>query len=195
VVTNHQFEEIAKAGKIVRPPTASGAKSVVFVQSPGKGDSDGDFAYAGAVTSMVSLKQAKYVREDYPTTARPLSFTSICAPPAFPKLSTKACSRIPGIFMTKGAVMGVSKNGDGMIVDAENTLLGEKLQVKADLVVLGAGMVPVTKDDPVVNLAYRQGPGFRDIGLFNGYAIPTSSAFPMKPNAPAFMPPAPSVAP
>jgi quinone-modifying oxidoreductase, subunit QmoB len=42
--------------------------------------------------------------------------------------------------------------------------LGEKLQVKADLVVLGAGMVPVTKDDPVINLAYRQGPGFRDIG-------------------------------
>jgi heterodisulfide reductase subunit A-like polyferredoxin len=44
------------------------------------------------------------------------------------------------------------------IVEAENTLLGEKLKVKADLVVLGAGMVPVTKDDPVVNLAYRQGP-------------------------------------
>jgi quinone-modifying oxidoreductase subunit QmoB len=80
--------------------------------------------------------------------------------------------------MTKGAVMGVAKNGDGMIVDAENTLLGEKLQVKADLVVLGAGMVPVTKDDPVVNLAYRQGPGFRDIGLFNGYADSNFICFP-----------------
>jgi quinone-modifying oxidoreductase subunit QmoB len=84
----------------------------------------------------------------------------------------------PGIFMTKGAVMGVAKNGDGMIVDAENTLLGEKLQVKADLVVLGAGMVPVTKDDPVVNLAYRQGPGFRDIGLFNGYCDSNFICFP-----------------
>ena len=80
--------------------------------------------------------------------------------------------------MTKGAVMGVAKNGDGMIVDAENTLLGEKLQVKADLVVLGAGMVPVTKDDPVINLAYRQGPGFRDIGLFNGYVDSNFICFP-----------------
>ena len=60
-----EFEEIAKAGKIVRPSDGKPAKSVVFVQSPGKDASDGDFAYAGAVTSMVSLKQAKYVREDY----------------------------------------------------------------------------------------------------------------------------------
>jgi quinone-modifying oxidoreductase subunit QmoB len=80
--------------------------------------------------------------------------------------------------MTKGAVMSVAKNGGGMIVEAENTLLGEKLQVKADLVVLGAGMVPVTKDDPVVNLAYRQGPGFRDIGLFNSYVDSNFICFP-----------------
>ena len=74
--------------------------------------------------------------------------------------------------------MRVSKNGDGMIVEADDTLLGEKIQVKADLVVLGAGMVPVTKDDPVINLAYRQGPAFRDIGLFDGYADSNFICFP-----------------
>ena len=37
------------------------------------------------------------------------------------------------------------------------------------MVVLATGMVPVTVDDPVVNLAYRQGPGFRDIDLFEQY--------------------------
>jgi quinone-modifying oxidoreductase subunit QmoB len=36
VVTNHQFEEIAKAGKIIRPSDGKEAKSVVFVQSPGR---------------------------------------------------------------------------------------------------------------------------------------------------------------
>jgi quinone-modifying oxidoreductase subunit QmoB len=177
VVTNHQFEAIAKAGKIVRPSDGKPAKSVVFVQSPGKGDSDGDFAYAGAVTSMVSLKQAKYVREDYDD-GKAFIFYQHMRTPGFSELFYKGLQQDPGIFMTKGAVMGVAKNGDGMIVDAENTLLGEKLQVKADLVVLGAGMVPVTKDDPVVNLAYRQGPGFRDIGLFNGYADSNFICFP-----------------
>jgi quinone-modifying oxidoreductase subunit QmoB len=38
VITNHQFEEIAKAGKITRPSDGKAAKSVVFVQSPGKDD-------------------------------------------------------------------------------------------------------------------------------------------------------------
>ena len=177
VITNHQFEEIAKAGKIVRPSDGKAAKSVVFVQSPGKDESDSDFAYAGAVTSMVSLKQAKYVREDYDD-GKAFIFYQHMRTPGFSELFYKGLQQDPGIFMTKGAVMGVAKNGDGMIVDAENTLLGEKLQVKADLVVLGAGMVPVTKDDPVINLAYRQGPGFRDIGLFNGYVDSNFICFP-----------------
>ncbi|MBW1813941.1 MAG: CoB--CoM heterodisulfide reductase iron-sulfur subunit A family protein, partial [Deltaproteobacteria bacterium] len=64
VVTNAQFEEIAANGSITRPSDGKEAKSVVFVQSPGKGD-DSDFNYAGSVTSLVALKQAKYVREDY----------------------------------------------------------------------------------------------------------------------------------
>ena len=177
VITNHQFEEIAKAGKIVRPSDGKAAKSVVFVQSPGKDGSDSDFAYAGAVTSMVSLKQAKYVREDYDD-GKAFIFYQHMRTPGFSELFYKGLQQDPGIFMTKGAVMGVAKNGNGMIVDAENTLLGEKLQVKADLVVLGAGMVPVTKDDPVINLAYRQGPGFRDIGLFNGYVDSNFICFP-----------------
>ncbi len=177
VITNHQFEEIAKAGKIVRPSDGKPAKSVVFVQSPGKDESDSDFAYAGAVTSMVSLKQAKYVREDYED-GKAFIFYQHMRTPGFSELFYKGLQQDPGIFMTKGAVMGVAKNGNGMIVDAQDTLLGEKLQVKADLVVLGAGMVPVTKDDPVINLAYRQGPGFRDIGLFNGYVDSNFICFP-----------------
>jgi quinone-modifying oxidoreductase, subunit QmoB len=177
VITNHQFEEIAKGGKITRPSDGKPAKSVVFVQSPGKDESDSDFAYAGSVTSMVALKQAKYVREDYDD-GKAYIFYQHMRTPGFSELFYKGLQQDPGIFMTKGAVMKVAKNGDGMIVDAENTLLGEKLQVKADLVVLGAGMVPVTKDDPVVNLAYRQGPGFRDIGLFNSYVDSNFICFP-----------------
>ena len=83
-----------------------------------------------------------------------------------------------GIFLTKGEVTAVSKNGSGLIVEADNTLLGEKVQVKADMVVLATGMVPVTKDDPVINLAYRQGPGFRDNELFDDYADSNYICFP-----------------
>ncbi len=177
VVTNDQFEAIAKAGKIVRPSDGKEAQAVVFVQSPGKADDDADFDYAGSVTSMVALKQAKYVREDYDD-GKAYIFYQHMRTPGLSELFYKSLQQDPGIFMTKGEVVSVSKNGDGMIVEANNTLLGEKIQVKADMVVLGAGMVPVTKDDPVVNLAYRQGPAFRDIGLFNGYCDSNFICFP-----------------
>ena len=176
VVTNTRFEEIAKQGRITRPSDGKEAKSVVFVQSPGKG-SDNDFAYAGSVTSLVSLKQAKYVREDYPDGKAYVIYQHMRTPGLMENFY-KSIQQDPGIFMTKGEVVSVSKNGDGMVVEADNTLLGEKIKIKADMVVLATGMVPATADDPVINLAYRQGPGFRDIDLFNKYTDSNFICFP-----------------
>jgi quinone-modifying oxidoreductase subunit QmoB len=177
VITNAQFEAIAKAGKITRPSDGKAAKSVVFIQSPDKDENDGDFSYAGAVTSMVALKQAKYVRQDY-ADGKAYVFYQHMRTPGLSEYFYKSLQQDPGIFLTKGNVISVSKNGGGLIVDATDTLLGEKLQVKADLVVLAAGMEPATKYDPVVNMAYRQGPAFRDIGLFNGYCDSNFICFP-----------------
>ena len=176
VITNHQFEEIAAKGKILRPSDGREAQSVVFIQSPGQGD-DKDFAYTGSVTSLVALKQAKYVREDFPD-GKAYIFYQHMKTPGLQELFYKSLQQDPGIFLTKGEVVRVSQNGSGLVVEADNTLLREKIQVKADLVVLGTGMVPATVDDPVVNLAYRQGPGFRDNAIFNGYADSNFICFP-----------------
>lgn len=176
VVTNVQFEEIAAKGKITRPSDGKEAKSVVFIQSPGKG-SDNDFSFTGSVTSMVSLKQAKYVREDY-TDGKAYIFYQHMRAPGLMENFYKSLQQDDGIFLTKGEVVDVLKNGDGIIVEADNTLLGEKIKVKADMVVLATGMVPVTADDPVINLAYRQGPGFRDIDLFDKYIDSNFICFP-----------------
>jgi len=176
VITNHQFEQIAVKGKITRPSDGKEAQSVVFVQSSGQGD-DSDFQYTGSVTSLVTLKQAKYVREDY-TDGKAFVFYQHMRTPGLQEYFYKSLQQDIGIFMTKGEVVSVSKNGDGLIVEADNTLLGEKIQVKADLVVLATGMVPVTADEPVINLAYRQGPGFRDNDIFEQYADSNYICFP-----------------
>ncbi|MGD9331506.1 MAG: FAD-dependent oxidoreductase, partial [Desulfobacterales bacterium] len=178
VITNATFEKIAKAGKVTRPSDGKEAQSVVFVQSPGQGD-DADFDYAGAVTSLVALKQATYVREDYPDNGKAFVFCQHMRTPGLQENFYKNIQQDTGIFLTKGEVVSVSQNGAGLTVEADNTLLGEKIQVKADLVVLGTGMVPATKDDPVVNMAYRQGPAFRDnTVLFNGYCDSNFICFP-----------------
>jgi quinone-modifying oxidoreductase subunit QmoB len=176
VVTNSQFEEIAAKGKITRPSDGKAARSVVFVQSPGQ-DDDSDFDYAGSITSLVALKQAKYVREDYED-GKAFVFYQHMRTPGLSENFYKSIQQDEGIFLSKGTVAGVTKNGDGLIVEANDTLLGEKVQVRADLVVLAAGMVPATADEPVVNMAYRQGPAFRDIDLFNGYVDSNYICFP-----------------
>lgn len=176
VVTNTQFEEIAAKGKIVRPSDGKEAKSVVFIQSPDKGD-DSDFPYAGSVTSLVSLKQAKYVREDYQDGKAFILYKHMRTP-GLSENFYKSLQQDEGIFLTKGEVVSVANNGANLLIEADDTLLGSKIKIKADMVVLAAGMVPVTKDDPVVNLAYRQGPGFRDNALFDDYADSNFICFP-----------------
>ena len=177
VITNAEFEKLAQNGKVCRPSDGKEAKSVVFIQSPGKDTDDSDFDYAGAVTSLVSLKQAKYVREDYDD-GKAFIFYQHMRTPGLTESFYKSIQQDPGIFLTKADVVEVSKNQDGLVVQANHTLLGEKMQVMADMVVLAAGMVPATVDDPVVNMAYRQGPAFRDIDLFNGYVESNFICFP-----------------
>jgi len=177
VVTNHQFEEIAAKGKITRPSDGKEAKAVAFIQSPGKGEDDSDFEFAGSVTSLVALKQAKYVRDDYED-GKAYIFYQHMRTPGLSENFYKSIQQDPGIFLTKGSVIGVAENSGGLVVEADDTLLGKAIKVKADMVVLGTGMVPVTADDPVINLAYRQGPGFRDIKLFNNYCDSNFICFP-----------------
>jgi len=51
-----------------------------------------------------------------------------------------------GLFLTKGEIAGVAKDDDGkIVVDVEETLLGEDIKIKTDMVVLATGMVPTTK--------------------------------------------------
>ncbi|MCP4691606.1 MAG: CoB--CoM heterodisulfide reductase iron-sulfur subunit A family protein, partial [Desulfobacterales bacterium] len=110
VVTNHQFEEIASRGKVTRPSDGKDAKSVVFIQSPGKDGDDADFDYAGAVTSMVALKQAKYVRDDY-ADGKSFVFYQHMRTPGLSEYFYKGLQQDEGIFLTKGEVVSVSKNG------------------------------------------------------------------------------------
>ncbi|MDY7077934.1 MAG: FAD-dependent oxidoreductase [Chloroflexota bacterium] len=178
VVTNVALEEMAAQGKILRPSDGKPATSVAFVQCPGQG-SDEDFPYAAAITSMVALKQAKYVREDGGADAKAYIFYQHMRTPGQSEYFYKSAQQDEGVFLTKGDVMGVSENGNGsLVLEAKDTLLGENIKVGVDMVVLGTGMVPTTKDDPVLNLAYRQGPGFRDLDLFEGYCDSNFICFP-----------------
>ena len=170
VVTNAECEKIAKTGKV--------PARVAFVQSPGGKDNDKDFPYCNSVTSMVALKQANYVVEDNPVDGTAYVLYQHMRTPGNTELFYKGMQAKDGVFMTKAAVTKVSASGSSLVVDVEDNLLGEDLQLEVDMVVLAAGMVPTTVADPVINLAYRQGPAFLDLDLFDGYADSHFICFP-----------------
>jgi quinone-modifying oxidoreductase, subunit QmoB len=178
VVTNAEFEKMAGAGKLMRPSDGKPVESVAFVQSPGGGDHDMDFPYCNSVTSMVALKQAQYVRQDNPNGKAYILYQHMRTPGNM-ELFYKSAQNNDGIFLTKAKVMQVNDAGDGsLIVETKDSLLQEDLELQVDMVVLAAGMKPTTAEDSVINLAYRQGPKFLDLELFDGYADSNFICFP-----------------
>ena len=169
VVTNVEFEALAKAGKV--------PANVAFIQSPGGTTDDKDFPYCNSVTSMVALKQAQYVCGDNPEGKAYILYQHMRTP-GHMELFYKQAQQNTGIFMTKASVTQVGDKGGKLVVSAENTLLGENLELEVDMVVLAAGMEPTTLHESTINLAYRQGPAFSDLELFDGYADSHFICFP-----------------
>jgi quinone-modifying oxidoreductase subunit QmoB len=185
VVTNFEFEDIARKGVIRRPSDGKEAKKVAFIQCAGQRHPD-HLPYCSSMCCATSLKQARYVRQDSGALAM-IFYIDIRTPGRLEAFYREA-QNDPGIMLTKADVTGVSDAGKGnLFVEMEKSLLGENMKVEADLVVLATGMVPTTrapqeyldgitqaaakgdeakkaylestpKPEFILNLAYRQGP-------------------------------------
>lgn len=197
VVTNVEFEEIAKKGKIT---TSDGrpVKKVAFVQCAGSRDPE-HLPYCSHICCATSLKQAKYVRELNPDAVAMILYKDIRTPGQM-EIFYKNMQNDPGIMLTKADVTGVTNgNGSALAIEAANTLFGKNIKLEADMVVLATGLVPATagpqvyldgltqaagkgdeaknkylqetpKPDFILNLAYRQGPEIPSVEGAFGFA-------------------------
>ncbi len=197
VVTNVEFEQIAKGGSITRPSDGREATKVAFIQCAGQRDPN-HLPYCSSMCCATSLKQARYVRQN-PEALAMILYKDIRTPGRLEAFYREA-QNDPGVMLTKGDVIGVSDAGNGnMHVVMEQSFLGEKVKVEADLVVLATGMVPTTRapqeyldgltqaaakgDDAkkaylestpkpefILNLDYRQGPELPSLEGAAGFA-------------------------
>ncbi|MDQ7787321.1 MAG: FAD-dependent oxidoreductase [Thermodesulfovibrionales bacterium] len=197
VVTNVEFEAIAKKGPITRPSDGKEVTKVAFIQCAGSRDPE-HLPYCSSMCCATSLKQARYVRQN-PNSLAMIFYKDIRTPGRLEAFYREA-QNDAGVMLTKGEVRGVSDAGNGnLFVEVEHTLLGEKAKFEADLVVLATGMVPTTRapqeyldgltaaaakgDEPkkaylestqkpefILNLAYRQGPEIPSLEGACGFA-------------------------
>jgi quinone-modifying oxidoreductase subunit QmoB len=156
VITNVQMEELAAKGKIKRPSDGKEVSSVAFIECIDE-NTEHPWLYSSAVSCLVALKQAQYVRKANPNGRAYIFYENMRAPGQYEKFY-QSMQDDPGVFLSKGVPETVTNGSSGLNILMKDTLLGERLKVGVDLVVLSTGMVPATKDAAIVNLKYRQGP-------------------------------------
>ena len=143
VITGIQLEEFIKNGNNNNVLNGKPVKSVTFIQCAGSRD-EKHLPYCSSVCCSVSLKQALYIREKYPDALIYIIYKDIRTT-AQHELFYKRVQNEDNIFLTKGDVSNLAQSEDGTIlIDIDDTLLGEKIQIESEVVVLATGMVPST---------------------------------------------------
>ena len=144
VITGLEFERLASAsgpttGKIELNGTQP--KEVVFIQCVGSRDKQVGNPYCSRVCCMYTAKQAHLVHEKLPDAAVTVLYMDIRA---FGKGFESFYDRVrsEGALYRRANPSEVIKRGDKLIVRAEDTLLGQPIEVPADLVVLAIGLRP-----------------------------------------------------
>ena len=150
VITNVQMEELANEGVIRRPSDSKPVESVVFVQCAGSRDPN-HLPYCSSICCMTSLKQAAYVRDANPDAKVYILYKDMRTLGQYEDFY-RQIQDDPLIFLTKAEVTGVSTDNGELVVEADNTLIGEKIGVPADMVVLATGLVPNSADSEKICL-------------------------------------------
>lgn len=155
VITNVVMERLASgggptAGKIQRPSDGKEVETVAFVQCAGSRD-ENHLKHCSGVCCMGSLKQARYVREQYPEAQIFIFYIDIRAPGRLEDFYAEV-QKDEKLQLIKGKVAKITEDADSkdLTVEAEDTLAGGRISQKVDLVVLATGIVP--SDASAVNI-------------------------------------------
>ncbi|MGD2068261.1 MAG: CoB--CoM heterodisulfide reductase iron-sulfur subunit A family protein [Gemmatimonadota bacterium] len=155
VITNVMMERLASAGgptsgRIVRPSDGEAPRSVAFVQCAGSRD-ENHLRHCSGVCCMGSLKQARYIREQYPDADIHVFYIDIRAPGRLEDFY-QASQEDEKLHLVKGKVGRVEPDGNGgLVVEAEDVLTGTQVDRTVDLVVLATGIVPNDTSGIAVN--------------------------------------------
>ncbi len=152
MISNVQMERLAAPagptkGRIVRPSDGKEIESVAFVQCAGSRD-DNHLKHCSSVCCMASLKQARYVRAQYPDAEIYVYYIDLRSP-GRQELFLAESQKDEKLHLIKGKVAKVSEEGTSgdLIVEAEDVLAERRIRQKVSMVVLATGMVPALGKD------------------------------------------------
>jgi quinone-modifying oxidoreductase subunit QmoA len=148
IVTNMMMERLAApngptGGKITRPSDGKAPASIAFVQCAGSRD-ENHLPYCSYICCMASLKQATYIRAQYPDAQIYIFYIDLRAPGNRYERFYETIKKDPNVFFIKGKVAEVGEDPatGNITVTAENAVTGAKIKQSVEMVVLATGMQP-----------------------------------------------------
>src|SRR5271157_1772801 len=154
VVNNVMVERLAAVngptgGRIIRPSDGKEIKSIAFCQCAGQRD-ENHLPFCSRVCCLASLKQAHYVRQQYPDADVYLFYIDLRAMGQNEDFLTKIQAD-EKVRLIKGKIAKVVEDPStkDIIVEAEATASGKVARVQVDMLVLATVMVPSTAREKI----------------------------------------------
>ncbi len=154
VVNNVMMERLAAfngptAGKILRPSDGKEPQTIAFVQCAGSRD-ENHLPFCSTICCMASMKQATYVREQYPDAKIYIFYIDIRAMDRLEDFYQKV-KQDENVIFFKGKVAKIEQDNatKNLVLRVEDTTTAKLHEMTMDLVVLATGMQPTTSESPV----------------------------------------------
>ncbi|RME21957.1 MAG: hydrogenase iron-sulfur subunit [Deltaproteobacteria bacterium] len=148
VVTADEFEKMLGQKGPKRPSDGSPAREIVFVQCAGSRDPD-HLPYCSSECCLTTLKQVAQLSRSAPEVRCRVIYRDMRAPGQFEHFY-RAVQETSRAAFTKGDVEKIEPAGSRILVRYADRLIGQSMQLEADLVVLANGMVPNSADGEAI---------------------------------------------
>ncbi len=154
IVTSLQFERLLSAsgptgGEVKRPSDGKVPKRVVFIQCAGSRDKENHLEYCSKICCMYTAKHAILYKHRVHDGEPIIFYIDVRTPgKGFEEFYNRATDE--GALYIRGKVSKVYPENGKLIVLGADTLVGKKIEVEADMVVLAMGMVPTRGNEEFV---------------------------------------------
>lgn len=137
VVTSLEFEKMAAEGRLPK-----GKARVVFVHCVGSRDKAKGYRYCSKICCSYSAKHAIMMKKANPESKNYVFYIDIRALGKGYEEFIRSAMEEYNVRYVRGRVAKVLPEGDKLLVRAEDSLIGNPIEVEADLVVLASAMEP-----------------------------------------------------
>jgi heterodisulfide reductase subunit A len=154
IIDGLHFERLLSAsgpteGIVRRPSDGKIPKEVVFVQCAGSRDSERGKPYCSKICCMYTAKHAMLYKHKVPDGQAYIFYIDVrAAGKGYEEFYQRGMDEDGTVYL-RGKVSKIFQDGEKVVVWGADTLTGKKIEIKADLVVLAAALVPTEGTDEV----------------------------------------------